>query len=128
MWLFLDGWMRAFAVNLRKEGSEQMSAAAIGDCRGGRWDEIFTLDLTFGLIAIGALAGAGVSLIGAPLWASVVVAAAVHLRGSCSSDRSPASPTSHAQGGPNRSRRIAGGRRLCVDGNHRTRWPDEVAR
>ena len=83
MWLFLDGWMRAFAVNLRKEGSEQMSAAAIWAIVAAvaLGIEIFTLDLTFGLIAIGALAGAGVSLIGAPLWASIVVAAAVSLAG-----------------------------------------------
>ena len=57
--------MRAFAVNLRREGSEQMSAAAIWAIVAAvaLGIEIFTLDLTFGLIAIGALAGAGVSLI-----------------------------------------------------------------
>ena len=56
--------MRAFAVNLRSERSEQMSAAAIWAIVAAfaLGIEIFTLDLTFGLIAIGALAGAGVSL------------------------------------------------------------------
>jgi len=49
--------------------------------------EIFTLDLTFGLIAIGALAGAGVSLVGAPLPLSSRQRRS-HLQGSCSSDRS----------------------------------------
>lgn len=43
--------------------------------------EVFTLDLTFALIGIGALAGAGVALAGAPLWASIVVAAGVSLAG-----------------------------------------------
>jgi membrane protein implicated in regulation of membrane protease activity len=43
--------------------------------------EVFTLDLTFALIAIGALSGAGIALVGAPLWASVVVAAGVSLAG-----------------------------------------------
>lgn len=43
--------------------------------------EVFTLDLTFALIGIGALAGAGTALAGAPLWASVVVAAGVSLAG-----------------------------------------------
>ena len=78
MWPILDGWMRAFAVNLREEGSEEMSAAAIWAIIAAvaLGIEIFTLDLTFGLIAVGALAGAGVSLIGAPLWASIVAAAA----------------------------------------------------
>jgi len=42
---------------------------------------VFTLDLTFALIAIGALGGAGVALVGAPLWASVAVAAGVSLAG-----------------------------------------------
>ena len=43
--------------------------------------EIFTLDLTFALIGIGALVGAGVALTGAPLWASVLAAAGVSLAG-----------------------------------------------
>lgn len=43
--------------------------------------EVFTLDLTFALIGIGALAGAGVALAGVPLWASVAVAAGVSLAG-----------------------------------------------
>ena len=43
--------------------------------------EIFTLDLTFALIAVGALAGAGVALVGAPLWASIAAAAGVSLLG-----------------------------------------------
>lgn len=43
--------------------------------------EAFTLDLTFALIAIGALAGGGVALAGGPLWLSVAVAAAVSLAG-----------------------------------------------
>jgi len=43
--------------------------------------EIFTLDLTFALIGIGALVGAGVALAGAPLWASVLAAAGVSLAG-----------------------------------------------
>lgn len=43
--------------------------------------EVFTLDLTFALIGVGALAGAGVALAGAPLWASVLVAAGVSLAG-----------------------------------------------
>lgn len=43
--------------------------------------EVFTLDLTFALIGIGALAGAGVALTGAPLWASIVVASGVSLAG-----------------------------------------------
>lgn len=43
--------------------------------------EAFTLDLTFALIGVGALAGAGVALAGGPLWLSVVVAAAVALAG-----------------------------------------------
>ena len=43
--------------------------------------EVFTLDLTFALIGVGALAGAGVALVGGPLWLSVVVAAAVALAG-----------------------------------------------
>ena len=43
--------------------------------------EVFTLDLTFALIGVGALAGAGVALAGGPLWLSVVVAAGVALAG-----------------------------------------------
>ncbi|MGA1146223.1 MAG: NfeD family protein [Candidatus Nanopelagicales bacterium] len=43
--------------------------------------EVFTLDLTFALIGVGALAGAGVALVGGPLWLSVVLAAAVALAG-----------------------------------------------
>ena len=43
--------------------------------------EVFTLDLTFALIGIGALAGAGVAVAGGPLWLSVVVAAGVALAG-----------------------------------------------
>jgi membrane protein implicated in regulation of membrane protease activity len=43
--------------------------------------EVFTLDLTFALIGVGALAGAGVVLVGGPLWLSVVVAAAVAMAG-----------------------------------------------
>ena len=43
--------------------------------------EIFTLDLTFALIGVGALVGAGVALAGAPLWASVLAAAGVSLAG-----------------------------------------------
>lgn len=43
--------------------------------------EAFTLDLTFALIGVGALAGAGVALAGGPLWLSVLVAAAVALAG-----------------------------------------------
>lgn len=43
--------------------------------------EVFTLDLTFALIGIGALVGAGVALTGAPLWASVLAAAGVSLAG-----------------------------------------------
>jgi membrane protein implicated in regulation of membrane protease activity len=43
--------------------------------------EVFTLDLTFALIGIGALAGAGVALTGAPLWASILTAAGVSLAG-----------------------------------------------
>ena len=43
--------------------------------------EVFTLDLTFALIGVGALAGAGVAVAGGPLWLSVVVAAAVALAG-----------------------------------------------
>lgn len=43
--------------------------------------EVFTLDLTFALIGIGALAGAGVAVAGGPLWLSVVVAAGVSLAG-----------------------------------------------
>jgi membrane protein implicated in regulation of membrane protease activity len=43
--------------------------------------EVFTLDLTFALIGVGALAGAGVAVAGGPLWLSVVVAAAVSLAG-----------------------------------------------
>ena len=43
--------------------------------------EVFTLDLTFALIGVGALAGAGVALVGGLLWLSVVVAAAVALAG-----------------------------------------------
>lgn len=43
--------------------------------------EVFTLDLTFALIGIGALAGAGVALAGGPLWLSVVVAVGVALAG-----------------------------------------------
>ncbi len=43
--------------------------------------EVFTLDLTFALIGVGALAGAGEAVVGGPLWLSVVVAAAVALAG-----------------------------------------------
>ena len=43
--------------------------------------EVFTLDLTFALIGVGALAGAGIALAGGPLWLSVVVAAGVALAG-----------------------------------------------
>lgn len=43
--------------------------------------EVFTLDLTFALIGIGALAGAGVAFAGAPLWVSVLTAAGVSLAG-----------------------------------------------
>jgi membrane protein implicated in regulation of membrane protease activity len=43
--------------------------------------EVFTLDLTFALIGVGALAGAGVALAGGPLWLSVVAAAGVALAG-----------------------------------------------
>jgi membrane protein implicated in regulation of membrane protease activity len=43
--------------------------------------EALTLDLTFALVAVGALAGAGVALTGAPLWVSVLVAAGVSLAG-----------------------------------------------
>jgi membrane protein implicated in regulation of membrane protease activity len=43
--------------------------------------ELFTLDLTFALIALGAFAGAGAAALGAPLWGQVVVAGVVALAG-----------------------------------------------
>jgi membrane protein implicated in regulation of membrane protease activity len=39
--------------------------------------EVFTLDLTFLLLAAGALSAAGVAAIGAPIWAQVLVGFAV---------------------------------------------------
>lgn len=39
--------------------------------------EIFTLDLTFAMLAGGAIAGGTAALLGAPLWLSIVVACAV---------------------------------------------------
>jgi len=43
--------------------------------------ELFTLDLTFALIALGAFAGAGAAALGAPLWGQMVVAGVVALAG-----------------------------------------------
>ena len=39
--------------------------------------EVFTLDLTFAMLAVGALAGGGIALLGLPWWLSVIVAIAV---------------------------------------------------
>jgi membrane protein implicated in regulation of membrane protease activity len=39
--------------------------------------EMLTLDLTFLMLSIGALAGLGADLVGAPLWLQVIIAAAV---------------------------------------------------
>lgn len=39
--------------------------------------EVFTLDLTFAMLAAGALAGGGVALLGGPWWLSMIVAIAV---------------------------------------------------
>lgn len=39
--------------------------------------EMLTLDLTFLMLSIGALAGLGADLVGAPLWLQVIIAAAL---------------------------------------------------
>ncbi|GMA37395.1 NfeD family protein [Demequina litorisediminis] len=39
--------------------------------------EVFTLDLTFAMLAGGALAGGAAALLGAPLWLSIVIACLV---------------------------------------------------
>lgn len=43
--------------------------------------ELFTADLTFALIAVGAGAGAIAAIVGAPLWAQVVIAVGVAVAG-----------------------------------------------
>lgn len=43
--------------------------------------ELFTLDLTFALIALGAFAGAGAAALGAPLWGQAAVAGGVAIAG-----------------------------------------------
>jgi membrane protein implicated in regulation of membrane protease activity len=43
--------------------------------------EIFTLDLIFAFVAVGAVAGAGVALLGAPLWTSILTVVVVAFAG-----------------------------------------------